>query len=108
VSRDIKRALNALVDQPPAGRRTLDPAPDATPIPAQLGVGKPGSGGGGSSGGIASPLTEQGYTSRDYYAPKIYYSTDGLFSFQAKPIKALKFNDASGAPVQFNFAQPPA
>ncbi|MCY1520912.1 hypothetical protein D9M68_557070 [compost metagenome] len=64
---------------------------------------KPTFGGGG--GGIASPLTEPSFAAREYW-PSGWPSSDGLFEVPA--IKVLHLEDADGAKVEINLAEPPA
>lgn len=59
-----------------------------------------------TSGGIASPLAESSYLERTYWDEKVITSTDGLFSFKIKPIKAIRQLDANNAEVIQQFAQP--
>ncbi|MDV3443733.1 hypothetical protein R0G64_30400, partial [Pseudomonas otitidis] len=64
-------------------------------------------------GGIASPLTEKTKTEgtatvpdRDYYCTVVVATSDGIFTMEIKPIKALKLTDADGADVVVNLAEP--
>lgn len=59
--------------------------------------------GGGS--GIASPLNEPSFAAREYW-PSGWPSSDGLFEVPA--IKVLHLEDADGAKVEINLAEPPA
>lgn len=62
-----------------------------------------------AGGGIASPLTEvaiDGVGDREYWPAMIQETTDGLLSFEVKPIKKWKFLDADGNPVALNIAKP--
>lgn len=68
---------------------------------------------GGAGGGIASPLTEKTKTEgtatvpdRDYYGTVVVATSDGIFTMEIKPIKALKLTDADGADVVVNLAEP--
>lgn len=73
-------------------------------IGGQAGVGvwsAPSTGSGG--GGIASPLTEQNYSKREFW-PGGSMSSDGLFNFPA--IKTMELTDSAGATVIINLAQP--
>ncbi|MDF3932154.1 hypothetical protein [Pseudomonas citronellolis] len=60
----------------------------------------------GTGGGIASPLTEASYLERTYWPDKVITSTDGLFSFKIKPIRAIRQLDANNAEVIQQFAEP--
>ena len=79
------------------------------PLPAQRGTGNyQAPSGGGTGGGIASPLTEVP-ESRAYYTEaqsQSIYSNDYLLSMEVLPLKSLFMTDASGAAVQMNFALP--
>ena len=56
--------------------------------------------------GIASPLTEADYATREYWAEKTITSSDGLLSFRIKPIKKIIQADANAAEVVQLFADP--
>lgn len=92
----------------PTGRATLrlPPLEQPTPIPAGVGVGAPS--GGGSSAGIASPLSEPDPTSRTYHAARQLQSSDGLFAIEYQPLKSLSMTDATGREVVLEFADPDA
>ena len=59
----------------------------------------------GVGGGIASPLTEQHFSTREYWEAGIP-SSDGLFMYPAP--KKVKMTDATGAEVIFDYADPSA
>lgn len=59
-----------------------------------------------TGGGIASPLTEADYDTREYWAEKTITSSDGLLSFRIKPIKKIIQADANAAEVVQLFADP--
>lgn len=59
-----------------------------------------------TGGGVASPLIEESYLERTYWDEKVITSTDGLFSFKIKPIKAIRQVDANDAEVIQQFAEP--
>ena len=64
-----------------------------------------------SGGGIASPLIEVAVGDvgdREYWPAMIQETTDGLLSFEVRPIKVWKFKDADGNPVILNIAKPGA
>lgn len=64
-----------------------------------------------TGGGIASPLTEvavDGVGDREYWPAMIQETTDGLLSFEVRPIKKWKFLDADGNSVALNIAKPEA
>jgi hypothetical protein len=56
-----------------------------------------------TGGGIASPLTENSYSKRQFW-PGGSMSSDGLFNFPA--IKTMELTDSAGATVIINLAQP--
>ena len=58
-----------------------------------------------SGGGIASPLTEQHFSTREYWEAGIP-SSDGLFMYPAP--KKITMTDANGAEVIFDYADPSA
>ncbi|MGI9297616.1 MAG: hypothetical protein ACR2QC_06940 [Gammaproteobacteria bacterium] len=61
----------------------------------------------GGGGGIASPLAEQDDVREYHTTQRAIRSTDGLFTLVLSDISVMKFNDANGNEVQFNFDQPP-
>lgn len=86
----------------PQQRRTLRTVPPVGAVPATRGRGTytppPATG-----GGIASPLTEQSYAAREYWAGGLP-STDGLLMLPAE--KRVIMTDANGAEVIFDYAEP--
>lgn len=56
-----------------------------------------------NAGGVASPVTEDDYTAREWW-PAGIPSTDGLLMLPAE--KVIVMSDANGAPVVFNYAEP--
>ncbi len=60
---------------------------------------------GGGGGGIASPLTEPSFAAREFWSVGLK-STDGLFMLPAP--KAFHLEDADGAEVVINLADPEA
>ncbi|NWD49015.1 hypothetical protein [Pseudomonas gingeri] len=101
--RQILTDLNRMI-QPKPVPKTLPTLEQKKPIDGKKGVGaydpKKYQGGGG---GIASPLTEEDYTKREYW-PDAALSSDGLFNFPA--LKSITLTDASGAKAVINLAQP--
>ncbi|QMV62780.1 hypothetical protein VUJ49_22690 [Pseudomonas berkeleyensis] len=59
------------------------------------------------SGGVASPLIEQDYNSRERWGARTLSSVDGLLSFRYRPIKQTHQVDANGAEVVNQWAEPP-
>lgn len=94
--------INALVNQPRPRKqlKTLTPR-GALPAQTSPGINTPTPA--ATSGGIASPLTEQNYAAREYW-PNGEYSNDGLLTLPAA--KKLVLTDADGAEVIINLAQP--
>lgn len=90
-------------------RKTLSTLDAIGALPAARGTApwvesRPGS----STAGIASPLTETDYSTRQYWPEQTIESVDGLLSFRIKPIKQITQADANGAEVLQVFAPPPA
>lgn len=106
--------INALVS-PPRQKRTLQRKEPRGGLSGSVGVGNYTPPAAGTGGGIASPLTEKTKVvqdeegnskvvpDRDYYAGG-FTSSDGLFILPA--ISVQRMTDASGADVQFIFANP--
>lgn len=61
---------------------------------------------GGTGGGIASPLTETSYASREYWGPQSIASVDGLLTFRVLPIKQLTQADADDVEIKQIYAEP--
>lgn len=61
---------------------------------------------GGTGGGIASPLTETSYASREYWGPQSITSVDGLLTFRVLPIKQLTQADADDVEIKQIYAEP--
>lgn len=60
----------------------------------------------GTGGGIASPLTETSYASREYWGPQSITSVDGLLTFRVLPIKQLTQADADDVEIKQIYAEP--
>lgn len=99
--KQVAEDINRLVT-PARQRRSLPAVPAVGAVPASKGRGeyKPPA---ATTGGIASPLTEADVSLRTYWANG-YVSSDGLFTLPA-PSKIM-MTDASGAEVEFNYADP--
>lgn len=99
--------INAVVQQPRQRRQlsTIEPRGGLGP---QKGVGHyvPPRSAPGGGGGVASPLTETDYNTREYWAEQTLTSSDGLLSFRVKAIKKLVQTDANSLEVVQQFAQP--
>lgn len=109
MAKDLTEALHRLT-QEAIGQTTRDdkalPAAKAVnQIPERVGsagpVAKVSSG-----GGIASPLIETTYASRQYWPEVNITSTDGFITFALSPIKQIGFTDANGDAVQIQYKQP--
>lgn len=59
-----------------------------------------------AGGGIASPLTEETYASREYHPSRTIRTVDGIFSIRESPIKKITQEDANGEEVIQLFAAP--
>jgi len=97
--------INSLVS-PASQRKTLTTLDPRGRLEARQGRGdyeEPAAAGGV---GIASPLTEADYDTREYWAEKTITSSDGLLSFRIKPIKKIIQADANDAEVVQLFADP--
>lgn len=107
----VQDDINSLV-RPERKRQALPPVAPRGALPTQRGRADykaPAAATGG--GGIASPLTEvelAGVGDRTYWPAMLQTTTDGLFSFEVRPIKTWKFLDADGNAVLMNIAQPAA
>lgn len=97
---------------PPVQRKTLRAIDPVGALPPRRGSGvyQAPAAGGGTGGGIASPLIEQTKVVGGKYVPdRGYYpagmrSSDGLFVLPA--IQLLRLTDANGEPVQIQLANP--
>ncbi len=58
-------------------------------------------------GGVASPLVEVSYESRERWPERTLSSVDGLLSFRLRPIKRTHQLDANQAEVVQQWAEPP-
>lgn len=97
VAEDINRLVN-----PVRQRRSLTSVPVVGAVPAGVGRGsykEPTA----TTGGIASPVTEPDFAAREFW-PNGLKSSDGLFFMPA--VKKIVAQDASGAEVIFEYAQP--
>ena len=103
--RNIQSDLNALAPSPrkQAGLRKLEQkgARPATRSPA-LNTPQPTR----QSAGIASPLTEADYATREYHATRYEMTADGIYLREVKPIEKIVMADANDAEVPLIFAEP--
>lgn len=93
--------LNRLV-QPTRQRSSLRSVPPVGAVPAGVGRGsykEPAA----TTAGIASPITEPDFAVREFWANGLV-SSDGLFFLPA--VKKVIAQDANGAEVIFEYAQP--
>lgn len=97
LQRDVQK-----MQSPESPIKPLPGAANPVPVPGKTAVAKntPAAGG----GGIASPIKENALATREYHAAKYITTSDGLFAWPA--IKTMKFTDAAGRAVQFDFAEP--
>lgn len=104
MSKDLTEALRVLTEQANSGSA----APQAMSERGAAGrvIGSALLGGGGTKGGIASPLTETAYADREFHTTTTITSTDGLFTLKIKPVKKIKFKDAGNADVEIVFKAP--
>jgi hypothetical protein len=86
----LKRLTNAK-----RGKGRLPPAPQRSSLPKDLAVAYPVGQQQGGTGGIASPLTEQGTAPTEYYHMT---SSDGFVVFEYG--RESYYTDANGDPVQ--------
>jgi hypothetical protein len=104
----VQKDINSLV-RPTAQRQQLKTVPPLGALPAQRGRADYKAPAAATGGGIASPLTEvelAGVGDRTYWPAMLQETTDGLFSFEVRPIKTWKFLDADGNAVVLNIAKP--
>lgn len=96
-ARDVQQALRRLVGTE-AGYVPLDDSPQVGARPGAVSVGHPGGG-----GGFGVEFAEMDYLLREYWAPRMIASTDGIFAWQEEPIRSLTLESGGKA----TFAQPP-
>lgn len=101
--KQVAEDINRLVT-PARQRRSLPAVPAVGAVPASKGRGeyKPPA---ATTGGIASPITEPDFTAREFW-PAGLQSSDGLFFLPA--VKKVVAQDANGAEVIFEYAEPVA
>lgn len=110
-ARDSRRANELINDLssllPPPSPPTLRREEPRGGIPAARGYAERNYQPGNDTGtaGIASPITEQHFSTREYWETGIP-SSDGLFFYPAP--KKVKMTDATGAEVIFDYADPSA
>lgn len=105
---DVQEDINSLV-RPVVTRKQLSTVPPLGVLPLKRGRADYKEPAVTTGGGIASPLTEvevSGVGDRTYWPAMLQSTTDGLFSFEVRPIKTWKFLDADGNAVLLNIAKP--
>ncbi len=107
MSKDLTEALRRLTEEANAAAKPVEPMKNRAAAVAAKSAALNNNGKPGSSGGIASPLTEVAYAARTWHNEKIILSTDGLFSLKIKPVKTIDFEDANAAAVRLEFKSPP-
>ncbi len=60
-----------------------------------------------TGGGIASPLTEASYATREFHPAQTLWTSDGYFAWEVKAPKKIVQTDANGAEVVQQFAAQP-
>lgn len=60
----------------------------------------------GTGGGIASPVTETSFASREFWPDRFLQTSDGVFVIQLQPPKKIVMADANSAEVVLQFASP--
>ncbi|WP_425327679.1 hypothetical protein [Pseudomonas nitroreducens] len=105
--RSVIDDLNSVVTPTQQGKtlNSLDPR-GARPGGRGIADYKPPASGG--AGGVASPLQEQNYADRVFFAPQLIESSDGLFTLRIEPLEKLVMRDANNAEAVFLFKEPPA
>lgn len=89
------------------GNKVLPKPKVATPIPSRTGESGPKvNEKRATTGGVASPLVETDFNSREWHPESTITSTDGIFTLKVKRAKKINFTDASGAPVEIEFKAP--
>lgn len=95
------------LESPPRAQRSL---PQVTPrggIPAARGRAyyqdKPKM---GQGGGIAWPLTEDDAATREFYAPRLVSSSDGLIAIRLRPLRSMTLRDGDDETGQILLAEP--
>lgn len=95
----LKHDLQRLTRPDPAAG-AMPPASQPKAIPAGRALGA----GPGGGAGIASPLTEEDYATREWHPAQVY-SSDGFLSWPQ--MKKLVLKDAHGATVEIIFKPKP-
>lgn len=100
----LPRDIQALAKRPGTHRQSsLKPLASPAFEAGTIGVGSRTAGVGES--GIASPLTEEAISTREYHPAQTVIQDDGSV-LVVKPIKKLVMVDAKNRTVEFNFAIP--
>jgi hypothetical protein len=109
MAKDLTAALHALTveaqGQTTRQDKALTAVKEATAIPERSGASGPV--GSGTSGAIASPLTETAYADRKWYTKKNVLSSDGLFTMEVRCLEEIKFTDGARNEVLLKFKNSP-
>lgn len=103
--KDLTDALAALTDA--ANANKPDPMAARGTIPAAKSAAVLVSSPKASGGGIASPLVELSYASRQYHSDKTLTSTDGMVTLVWSPLYQINLVDANNNAVVVRLAAPP-
>ena len=83
-SSELQKAVDKLIKRE-AGWKAFDKKPQVGPRPGTKTVGRPS----GTQQTSALVLEEADYTTREYWAPRIVQSTDGILVWYEEPIKKI-------------------
>ncbi len=100
----VKRDINKLIPSRARGKKRLAPLGGSRSIAASRGIGMLS--GAANSGGIASPLTEVAGQRTHHTTARSLTSSDGLFVLTYYNLKTIRFLDAKGRAVIFNYDDP--
>lgn len=104
-SKDLTDALAALTESANASKP--DPMPTRGALPAAKSAAVLGGSAPKTGGGIASPLVELSYASRQYHADKNLTSTDGMVTLVWSPLYQINLVDANNNAVVVRLDMPP-
>mgnify|MGYP000894229530 CR=1 FL=1 len=93
---ELQKAVDKLLLREPGWRKATQP-PAMGPRPGGVGVGRP------ASGTTALELIEEDASTRQYYAPVVLRTSDGLFTIEVEPIRQISLRGN----IPFRFAEPP-
>ena len=105
----VANVISTLAEAGQRPRRGKDAIPVAKPagpaIGEKTGEGRASDSAAGTSGGIASPLSEPDVGRREYHPAQEVYDEDGTV-VKIHPIKTVYMRDAGGNEVKFEYAMP--